>query len=305
MVFLRESTTTTITLGPFVDDTDAKTAETGLAGSMTVQLSKGPYSAGTLTMGAFANRNSATAISHDAAGYYSVPLNTTDTNTKGPLKIKATASGALAVWADFVVLDADIYDAMVLGTSPFPIGISPTALGNVEDDYDGTGYAKPNSSIGTVGTVTNEVSADVVKISGDVTAANNAEAMFDGTGYHASSSSIGSVGTAVNVLSVAGEVSANVTKIGGDAGTLAKLAAIANAATMGSVAAGTITSSSFPTDLSEATNDHFIGGAIKFYTGALAGQLGYISDYDGATKTITVSPALTEAPTAGDDFIIV
>ena len=63
-MYLKQSTTTTIHLGPFVDDTDGKTAETGL--TITAYLSKAGAAA--------VARNSATAISHDREGYYRVCL---------------------------------------------------------------------------------------------------------------------------------------------------------------------------------------------------------------------------------------
>lgn len=65
------------------------------------------------------------------------------------------------------------------------------------------------------------------------------------------------------------------------------------------------TATAFETDLSEATNDHYNGAFVVFYSGALAGQSRKISDYDGTTKVVTVATAFTEAPTAGDDFLII
>lgn len=60
----------------------------------------------------------------------------------------------------------------------------------------------------------------------------------------------------------------------------------------------------FETDLAEASNDHYNGAFVVFYSGALAGQSRKISDYDGTTKVLTVATAFTEAPAAGDDFLI-
>lgn len=61
----------------------------------------------------------------------------------------------------------------------------------------------------------------------------------------------------------------------------------------------------FETDLAEASNDHYNGAFCVFYSGALAGQSRKISDYDGTTKVLTVAVAFTEAPAAGDDFLII
>lgn len=70
---------------------------------------------------------------------------------------------------------------------------------------------------------------------------------------------------------------------------------------------GTVSSGSsatvVTTDLTEVTNDHYNGRTITFTSGALAGQSSSISDYDGASKNLTVV-ALTEAPAQGDEFVI-
>lgn len=50
------------------------------------------------------------------------------------------------------------------------IGGSTTAVTNLKADYDGTGYAKPNSTVGTVSDVTNVTQANVVQIGGSQTA---------------------------------------------------------------------------------------------------------------------------------------
>jgi hypothetical protein len=70
-----------------------------------------------------------------------------------------------------------------IGTNVVQVSGDATAADNIELDYDGTGYAKTNSTIGTATNVTNQVTADTTAISGDTVAANNLEAAFDGTGY--------------------------------------------------------------------------------------------------------------------------
>jgi hypothetical protein len=71
---------------------------------------------------------------------------------------------------------------------------------------------------------------------------------------------------------------------------------------LGSVASGA-TLTNIPTDLTEATNDHYVGRYITFTSGALAGQSSDITDYFGAGKELTIT-ALTEAPNQGDEFVI-
>ena len=145
MRYLKQSTTVTVQVGPFLDDTDFKTAETAL--SPTIEISK----AGA----AYAARNSATAISHDADGWYRVELNTTDTNTVGPLMLKSTETGALHVWHEFSILPANAYDSLVAGTDLFDVSVTqwlgtaaatPTVAGVPEVDvthWIGTAAATP------------------------------------------------------------------------------------------------------------------------------------------------------------------
>lgn len=103
MLLLKQSTTVTIKMGPFLDKTDGVTEETGL--TPAVEVSKNG--------GAFAARNSATAVSHDAEGWYGVELDATDTGTLGRLQVKAQASAThLPVWHEFMVVTANFYDSV-------------------------------------------------------------------------------------------------------------------------------------------------------------------------------------------------
>jgi hypothetical protein len=80
----------------------------------------------------------------------------------------------------------------------------------------------------------------------------------------------------------------------------------------GTIVAGTVTNSGHtPTttalkasDITEATDDHFIGRVIIFTSGNLIYQATSITDYTGATSVYTYD-ALTEAPSNGDTFVIV
>ena len=105
-MYLKQSTSVTVVLGPFLDDTDGKTAETGLTLSQAdIRLSK--------NAGTFAQKNDSGSASHMEAGYYACSLNTTDTNTLGHLRIAVAESGALPVWRDFLILPANVYDSLL------------------------------------------------------------------------------------------------------------------------------------------------------------------------------------------------
>ena len=105
MIFVKQSTAVDVVIGPFVDDTDGKTPETGLTISQgDCQLTK--------NAGSVAQKNSATAASHLGGGHYKVPLNTTDTGTLGMLRLYVNESGALPAWLDMMVMPANVWDSL-------------------------------------------------------------------------------------------------------------------------------------------------------------------------------------------------
>lgn len=107
---LKQSTAKILRMGPFVDQTDGYTAETGLTiAQADIQISKNG--------GAFAQTSaSSPTTTHDADGWYQVPLTATDTGTLGPLTVQVAMSGALPVWEHFMVVPAAIYESLVSGT---------------------------------------------------------------------------------------------------------------------------------------------------------------------------------------------
>lgn len=102
--WLKQSTSITVKVGPFLDEDDGKTVE----GSLTitqpdVRLSKNG--------GAFAQKNAAQTLTHDENGYYGLALNATDTGTLGRLTVHIHESGALPVWHEFMVVPANVWDS--------------------------------------------------------------------------------------------------------------------------------------------------------------------------------------------------
>jgi len=135
MNILKQSTAATIKLGPFIDDTDGKTAETGLTISQAdIRLSKNG--------GDIAQTNNSAGATHDELGYYNVPLDTTDTNTLGRLLVAVHESGALPVWKEFLVVTANVYDTLC-STDKLEVELASghglataTALQTVDDNVD-------------------------------------------------------------------------------------------------------------------------------------------------------------------------
>ena len=148
--WLKQSTSVTLKIGPFVDEDDGKTAETALTISQAdVVLSKNG--------GAFAQKNESTSCTHDTKGYYGCPIDTTDTNTLGLLIVAVHESGALPVRHDYLVVPANIFDsyfstdliqvdvAQWLGTA----AATPTVAGVPEVDvthWIGTAAATPTTA---------------------------------------------------------------------------------------------------------------------------------------------------------------
>lgn len=173
MIFIKQSTAVTLLVGPFLDDTDGKTAETGLTITRAeIRLSKNG--------GDMAQKNEASSLTHDELGYYTCPLDTTDTNTLGILKLMVHESGALPVWMEISVLPANVYDSMF---STDLLQVDATQL-------LGTAISTP----ATAGIL----DVNVKQISSDATAADNCELAFDGTGYAG-----GTIKQGVNVVAMA------------------------------------------------------------------------------------------------------
>ena len=104
-IWLKQSTAVTLKIGPFLDETNGKDAETGLTISQAeVRLSKNG--------GDIAQKNESTSCTHDELGVYGCPLDTTDTDTLGRLQLWVHESGALPVWNEFMVVPANVWDSL-------------------------------------------------------------------------------------------------------------------------------------------------------------------------------------------------
>jgi hypothetical protein len=109
-MFLRQSTTVTLPIGPFVDESDGKTFKSALViQKADVKLSKngGAYAAAGADQG-----SGDTGAAYLGNGDFSIALNSTDTNTLGQLRLSISKSGALPVWADFTILAQKTHDRL-------------------------------------------------------------------------------------------------------------------------------------------------------------------------------------------------
>lgn len=122
MMILKQSTAVDVLIGPFVDLTDASTAEPGE--SPSVKLSKNGQT--------LAAKSDVTTPVHDADGYYNCELDATDTNTVGTLILTVAASAsALPVRHEFQVMEEATYDALYGAAAPGYL--QPTTAGRTLD----------------------------------------------------------------------------------------------------------------------------------------------------------------------------
>lgn len=221
MQLLKQSTAATVLIGPFVDNADGYTPETGLTAGGVDEIGVYKHDGTALT-----SISGTTTFTHRAGGMYTATLSTTDTNTVGRLTLYVRDdSVCLPAWKDFIVLPANVYDSLVGGTDYLDINAvqwagtatslngttslpevdvraisgDTTAADNCELDYDGTGYAKTNSSVGLTSSQKNSIADHVLRRQ-----LANALASSDGD-TKAFRSLAGAVAKAVNKVAISGD----------------------------------------------------------------------------------------------------
>lgn len=178
--WLKQSTAVEIAMGPFLDETDGKTAETGLTITQAdIRLKKNG--------GAWAQKNASQTLTHEENGWYEVSLDTTDTGTLGILIVAIHESGALPVWREFLVVPANVYDSIVGDSDKLQVdtvqvtGTSQTArdLGASVLLSSGTGAGQISLSSGTVTVGTNNDKTGYALASGAITSETVATGAID------------------------------------------------------------------------------------------------------------------------------
>jgi hypothetical protein len=187
MIPLRKSTASQeVLLGPFLDDTDGKTAETGLTIANTdIKLWK---RGGTTE----SSKNSGGAT-HIASGRYHATLDATDTDTTGELILNVAVAGALPVRLVCCVFEAAVFDAFFAsGAAGYQVPIWSSASATV--NLSGTtikavtdAIVLPSSaSINITGNITGNLTGSVGSVTGavgSVTTGVTVTTNNDKTGY--------------------------------------------------------------------------------------------------------------------------
>lgn len=283
--FLKQSTAVDVLIGPYVDEDDGKTAETGL--SPDVELSKNGQ--------ALANKSDATTPVHDAAGtvggYYNCELDATDTNTLGQLTLVAHDAGALPIRLDFQVVSAENYESYYESTSVFDVLLR----GNIHNTRHTFGWRIRRLSGGTevvvatgtaqgAGTGNNQIQLEAGSESTNDIYNGTVIAITEGTG-------LGQTRTVVDYAG--GTVTATVTQ---DWTTNPAADSVYNiyASSTSNVSASGIAQSGGNTNIrlaaTESDQDDFYNGSLVYIiAGTGSGQTRIITDYAGATTDATVA----------------
>lgn len=238
MYELKTNTAVRIAVGPLVDPTDGKTAETALTVTgMTVDILQMDNDGTAVNRTSFSptasgGNNDMVHITNDAVGMYDLELTASQLNFLGNARLVFyDLDGFLVHWIDLQLVSAAYFD--------WKYG---TTLPNV----------------------------NVTQISGDSTAADNCELMFDGTGYAGGTTKLD-----VNVATISNNA-ITAASINADAITNAKIAdnaiaaenIAADAITAAKIANGAIDAATFAADVDAEIATMVWNAATASYGGA-------------------------------------
>ncbi len=298
---LKQSTalSTGMRMGPFLDETDGKTAETALTLSQAdVRLSKAE--------GAFAQKNESTSCTHLENGWYKCPLDATDTNTLGLLVVAIHESGALPVWKECMVLPATVYDALVtnaVGAAGGLFGVGTNASLAITGALTvGGGIAVTQSSANTAGvSIAGNGSgsgAAQTAVTTTVTIASNNTGNFNATGGSGGLGGNGSGGTATGgatghgIIATGGSTSGSgIIGTANAAGTGHGISGVSYGSGNGGLAGSSGTSGGVGMSL--------IGTGTGAGLNVAAGATGV-----GVTVTTTAGDGVSVTPTAGNALVL-
>jgi len=285
-MYLRQSTSQVVRFGQFVDSTDGATAETALTiAQADMQLSKDG--------GAFAQKNATGNATHDADGWYSTTLNTTDTNTVGELILQVNVAGALYVTRTWYVIEEVVYDdlfgaasAGIPTVAEIQSGLATAAALTTVDNEIAVIDANVDAILVDTGTTlpatlaTAQADLDTITdTDGVILGAAGVDLIWDETLTGGTHNVVNSAGRRIRQLDAAFEVHS------------------------GTAQAGTSTTITLDTGAS-ATDDIYNGDRIVITAGTGAQEHGLISDYNGTTKVATLSKAWVVTPDATSEFVI-
>ena len=216
--FLKQSTAVDVLVGPFLDESDGKTAETGLTISQAdVRLSKNGQN--------MAQKNDSTSCAHDELGMYNCELDATDTNTVGQLTISIHESGALPVRLDYHIVEEAVYDAMYGASAAGPLQ-STTAGRTLDVTANGEAGLDFGNTTGTIDAA--QLGADCItaaKIADDAIAAEHiASGAIVAATFASGAINAAAIATDAITSNELADGAITAAKLGGDCITAAKIA---------------------------------------------------------------------------------
>jgi hypothetical protein len=274
---------------------------------------------------------------HKGNGVYELEIPASDNDTEGTLWVVGVCDGVLAFESPrYEIVPTAVYNSLVTGSDKLQVdaveissdSAAADALELLVENAKGTdhkvlvstdaqdlsGSLDVNAKTLTDGAITVAKIADnaitaaklaanaitAAKIATDAITAAGIASDAIGANEFAQAAADKVWSTAVRALTAG----VNATSIAGIAAAATKLAASAGTIVTGAATAGTLSVTQMTTDLTEATDDHYIGRVVIWTSGNLVDQATPITDYDGGTKMLTYD-TVTEAPQVGDTFVIV
>lgn len=246
-------------------------------------------------------------------GFYKYAMAQADTNGNN-IGLRFTGTGAIDVAINFVTTAADPTDTVRFGLTALPNAAADAAGGLPISDAGGLDLDGLNTNVSAILTDTGSTG---VLLAATATSAQLVDDVWDeATAGHVTAGS-----TAVALTDVLADTGTSGVLLAATATSAQLVDDVWDEAKSGHTTQGTYgesfnsivstavndasaSTTSFITDLTEATDSHYVGRIVIFTTGALKDQATDITAYTGATKTLTVT-ALTEAPANNDEFIIV
>ena len=218
-----------------------------------------------------ANLDTQLAASATATGF---ATNTKQNSMETTLNAAATSSEIAAL--DDVVDTVKAETVLILQDTDATLPSTLTTIAGYIDSEIGTIIA----NLGTVDTIVDDIQTQIGTAGAGLT----------------------DIGTIATVTTVTNEVTANVTKISGDATAADNLEASLETMVVGTATGGT--TASVTSAVTGHGDDTFIGRVMIFRTGVLQYEAGAITDYDSAAGTFTFA-ANTWTTTPAGTFVIV
>jgi hypothetical protein len=302
--YLKTNTAVTITVGPFLDKTDGVTAEVALTvanSKITAVAETDNNSAPTLVLDNVAGNDATNTLAHitnDDAGYYSLLLTAANTNRVGRFKIAIMdAANHCPVFHEFIILPAQVYDSLILGTDLLDANTSQ--LGGTTQ----TGRDVGASVLLSSGTGTGQVSlsAGAVLLQATQTGVTIPTVTTVGSVTGAVGSVTGAVGSVTG--NVGGNVVGSVASVTGAVGSVTSGVTLANGAHGGAAATMQLGGAGGLTATHTGNTTGSVGsvtGAVGSVTGAVGSVTGNVGGNVAGSVATVAANGITSTSLAAD-----